>query len=193
GLTFLDPFDTNEFIKYRNENLFYPFASKEEWEITDFLLCSPLSMAAIDVFLKLSLIQKLHLSFSNARELRSHAEMLPSRPSWKCQIIPSTYPMKYLIQLFWRDPVKCLEGLFSNPLFHDKLDFTPHCVYTMAVHLVQVYSEWMTGDAAWEMQTQFPRGATVLGTVLSSDKKNITTMTGARLAHLLLLRLANIY
>ncbi|KAG2115445.1 hypothetical protein DEU56DRAFT_689561, partial [Suillus clintonianus] len=37
-----------------------------------------------------------------------------------------------------------------------------------------------------------PRGATILGTVLSSDKTNITTMTGARLAHPLLLGLANI-
>ncbi|KAG1785392.1 uncharacterized protein HD556DRAFT_1202432, partial [Suillus plorans] len=39
---------------------------------------------------------------------------------------------------------------------------------------------------------QFPRGATVLSAVLSSDKTNITTMTGARLAHLLLLGLTNI-
>ncbi|KAG2746321.1 hypothetical protein P692DRAFT_20739544, partial [Suillus brevipes Sb2] len=34
---------------------------------------------------------------------------------------------------------------------------------------------------------------TVLGTVLSSDKTNITTMTGARLAHPLLLGLAIIH
>jgi len=42
------------------------------------------------------------------------------------------------------------------------------------------------------VQSQFPAGATVLGTVLSSDKTNITTMTGARIAHPLLLGLANI-
>ncbi|KAG2068447.1 hypothetical protein BDR04DRAFT_966015, partial [Suillus decipiens] len=36
-----------------------------------------------------------------------------------------------------------------------------------------------------------PRGATVLGTILLSDKTNITTMTGARVAHPLL-GLANI-
>ncbi|KAG1847688.1 hypothetical protein DFJ58DRAFT_843132 [Suillus subalutaceus] len=193
GLTFLDVFDADEYAEYRKENLFYPFASKEEQEISDFLLCSPLSMAAIDVFLKLPLIQKLQLSFSNARELRSHVEMLPSGPSWKCQIIPSTHPTKYLIQLFWRDPIEFLESLFSNPLFHDKLDFVPHRVYTMVAHLMRVYSEWTTGDAALEMQTQFPRGATVLGAVLSSDKTNITTMTGARIAHPLLLGLANIH
>ncbi|KAG0702891.1 hypothetical protein DFH29DRAFT_804305 [Suillus ampliporus] len=192
GLTFLDLFDADEYAEYRKENLFYPFAAKEEWEVGDFLLRSSLSMAAINEFLKLPMIQKLRLSFSNARELRSRAEMLPSGPNWKCQVIPSAYPTKHPIQLFWRDPIECLESLFSNPLFHDKLDFIPRRMYKTAAHLLWVYSEWLTGDAAWEMQTQFPRGATVLGTVLSSDKTNITTMTGARIAHPLLLGLANI-
>ncbi|KAG1770780.1 hypothetical protein EV702DRAFT_952803, partial [Suillus placidus] len=100
-----------------------PFASKEEWEIGDFPLCSPLSMAAIDAFLKLPLV-------STSLHILHHVEMLPSGPSWKCQIIPLTHPTKYLIQLFWRDPIECLDSLFSNPLFHDKLDFVPHCVYT---------------------------------------------------------------
>ncbi|KAG0693661.1 hypothetical protein DFH29DRAFT_762430, partial [Suillus ampliporus] len=176
----------------RKDNLFYPFASKEEWEVADYLLHSSLSMAAIDKFLKLCMIQNLQLSFSNARELRSHAEMLPSRPSCKCQTIPSIHPTKLPIHLFWRDPVECLESLFSNPLFHDKLDFIPRRVYKTAARLLRVYSEWLTGDSAWDMQSQYPRGATILGTVLSSDKTNITTMTGARITHPLLLGLANI-
>ncbi|KAG2738405.1 hypothetical protein P692DRAFT_201731226 [Suillus brevipes Sb2] len=36
------------------------------------------------------------------------------------------------------------------------------------------------------------KGATILGSVLSSDKTNVMTMTGARVTHLLLLGLANI-
>ncbi|KAG0695794.1 hypothetical protein DFH29DRAFT_879790 [Suillus ampliporus] len=192
GLTFLDVFDTDEYAEYRKDNLFYPFASKEEWEVADYLLCSSLSMAAIDEFLKLRMIQNLQLSFSNARELHSHAEMLPSRPSWKCQIIPSIHLTKLPIRLFWRDPVECLESLFSNPLFHDKLNFIFHHVYKMAARLLRVYSEWLTGDSAWDMQSQYPRGATILSTVLSSNKTNITTMTGTRIAHPLLLSLANI-
>ncbi|KAG0696681.1 hypothetical protein DFH29DRAFT_812710, partial [Suillus ampliporus] len=94
--------------------------------------------------------------------------------------------------LFWRDPVECLETLFSNPLFHNKLDFVPHRVYKTAAWLTRVYSEWLTGDSAWEFQSQVPRGTTILGTILSSDKTNITTMTGARVAHPLLLSLTNI-
>ncbi|KAG0700898.1 hypothetical protein DFH29DRAFT_1000703 [Suillus ampliporus] len=193
GLTFLDLFDVDEYAEYMKENLFYPFTAKEEWEVGDFILRSSLSMAAIDEFLKLPMIQKLHLSFSNARELQSRVEMLPSGPNWKCQLIPSAYPTKHPIRLFWRDPIECLESLLSNPLFHDKLDFIPRRVYKTAVHLLRVYLEWLTGDAAWEMQTQFPRGATVLGTMLSSNKTNVTTMMGARIAHPLLLGLANIW
>ncbi|KAG2087543.1 uncharacterized protein F5147DRAFT_781308 [Suillus discolor] len=197
GLMFLDLFDADEYAEYRKDNLFYPFASKEEWEIADFLLHSPLSMAAINEFLALPmslilLIRRLKLLFSTTQELRSRAEMLPKGPSWKCQIIPSLHHTKNPIQLFWRDPVECLEALFSNPLFHDKLDFVPRRVYTTAARLTRVYSEWLTGDSAWEFQSQVPRGATILGTILSSDKTNITTMTGARVAHPLLLGLANI-
>ncbi|KAG2127501.1 hypothetical protein DEU56DRAFT_872775 [Suillus clintonianus] len=179
GVTFLDLFDADEYAECRKENLFYPFASREEWEVADFLRRFPLSMAAINQFLELPMIHRLKLSFRNAKELRSRAEMLPKGPSWK-------------------DPVECLESLFSNPLFHDQLDFVPHCVYTTSARLLRVYSEWLTGDSAWEIQDQLPGGATVLGTVrnmtvLSSDKMNITNMTGARVAHPLLLGLTNIH
>ncbi|KAG2051089.1 hypothetical protein BDR06DRAFT_1061819, partial [Suillus hirtellus] len=118
GTTFLDIFDADEYVDCRKDNLFYPFASRNEWEVADFLL--------------------------------------------------------------------------RNPLFHDKLNFVPHCVYTTAARVLHVYSEWLTGDFTWDIQNQLPRGATILGTVLSSDKTNVTTMTGARVAHPLLLGLANI-
>jgi len=56
GSTFLDLFDADEYAECRVDNLYYPFASKEEWEIADYLLRSSLSMAAIDEFLKLSMV-----------------------------------------------------------------------------------------------------------------------------------------
>ncbi|KAG2353500.1 hypothetical protein BDR07DRAFT_1383084 [Suillus spraguei] len=89
GVTFLDLFDADEYAECRKENIFYPFASKEEWEVANFLLHSPLSMAAINQFLEFPMIHQLKLSFHNAKELRSHAEMLPKGLSWKCQTIPS--------------------------------------------------------------------------------------------------------
>ena len=41
-------------------------------------------------------------------------------------------------------------------------------------------------------QTQLPSGATLLGTILSSDKTTISAMTGNHMVHLLLISLANI-
>jgi hypothetical protein len=59
-LMFLDLFDMDEYAAYRKDNLFYPFASKEEWEITDFLLHSPLSMAATNEFLAFPIVSALY-------------------------------------------------------------------------------------------------------------------------------------
>ena len=61
-------------------------------------------------------------------------------------------PTKSLVQLFYCNSVKCLEVLFQHPLFHDKLDFVPHRVYRTAERMVCVYSEWMTGNVAWDIQ-----------------------------------------
>src|ERR1700733_13346939 len=42
-------------------------------------------------------------------------------------------------------------------------------------------------------QDQLPKEATLLGVVLSSDKTNISAMTGGRIAHPLLISLANLF
>ncbi|KAG1836785.1 hypothetical protein DFJ58DRAFT_846769 [Suillus subalutaceus] len=47
-------------------------------------------------------------------------------------------------------------------------------------------------DDAWNMQSGLPPGATLLGTILSSDKMNISVLTGNHVAHPLLVSLANI-
>ena len=75
---------------------------------------------------------------------------------------------------------------------------------------MRMYSEWMSGNHAWEMQVgvfimpidcgqiyydfqmNIPPGASLIGTILLSDKTNITAMTGGRIAHPLLISLANI-
>ncbi|KAF9225584.1 hypothetical protein BS17DRAFT_699757, partial [Gyrodon lividus] len=119
-------------------------------------------------------------------------ELLPTGPRWQCRIIPTTHPTTEPVCLYWRDPLDCIEALLNNPCFADKLDFAPQCVYTTAEKLVHMYSEWLTGQAAWDMQSQLPAGATLLGTILSSDQTNISNMTGGRCAHPLLISVANI-
>ena len=56
GKTFLEEFNTDPHAAARGDNLYYPFASKEEWELASFLLLSGLSMASITKFLSLKLV-----------------------------------------------------------------------------------------------------------------------------------------
>lgn len=56
GPTFMDRFDTDSQAGQRQENLYYPFLSREEWSLASWLLCSGLSMRAIDDFLALPIV-----------------------------------------------------------------------------------------------------------------------------------------
>ena len=49
-------FSSDEDAEARSTNPYYPFLSKGEWEIAEFLSCSGLSMKIIDKFLSLSLV-----------------------------------------------------------------------------------------------------------------------------------------
>ncbi|KIK27112.1 hypothetical protein PISMIDRAFT_47509, partial [Pisolithus microcarpus 441] len=80
GLTFMDKFFADEYSELRKENIFYPFASREDWQIASWLLRSHLSMAAIDSFLSLELVGYIsHLCL--------HAEMLPPGPCWQSHVL----------------------------------------------------------------------------------------------------------
>lgn len=54
--TFMEEFDRDRYAGERVENLYYPFASRDEWEFAAFLLRSDLSMASIDSLLSLDLV-----------------------------------------------------------------------------------------------------------------------------------------
>jgi hypothetical protein len=56
GNTFMDGFDSDEYASARIQNLYYPFDSKDEWELASFLLLSNLSMSSINKFLSLALV-----------------------------------------------------------------------------------------------------------------------------------------
>ncbi|KAF8871276.1 hypothetical protein CPB84DRAFT_1818218 [Gymnopilus junonius] len=186
GKTFMDCFDMDEHAKKRSENLYYPFAMWSEWQLVSFLLRSSLSMSAIDEFLKLDLV----------------AEILPSGPHWLYRSMPTAFPTKNSIHLYYRNPLECLESLLNSPLLKDHIKFSPVRLFETAEKLMRVYTKWLSGDAAWFMQarssnlcpsfSKLPPGATLLGTILSSDKTNISNMTGGHVAHPLLISLANL-
>lgn len=63
GMTFMDLFDSDTNAHFRQDIPYYPFTSREEWEIASFLLRSDLSMNAIDEFLKLAMVRPLILLY----------------------------------------------------------------------------------------------------------------------------------
>jgi hypothetical protein len=225
--TFMRQFDQDPHAAHRTKNLYYPFASRGEWQLGFFLISCGMSMNLINQFLRLELVRftihsavfiaqpfyqvrHLSLSFNTAKELRARVELLPSGPPWQAKPMQDIHPTKSPVTLYYRNPLECVQSLLQNPCLVNELEFAPYRVYQSAEKAVRVYSEWMSGDHAWEMQvgvfivlldcgriyydfqTNIPPGASLIGTILSSDKTNITAMTGGRIAHPLLISLANI-
>ncbi|KAI6018236.1 hypothetical protein PISMIDRAFT_629398, partial [Pisolithus microcarpus 441] len=192
GSTFANKFDVDKFSKHRSLNIYYPFASSGDWELGSWLLCSGLSMSVINTFLSLSLIKKLPLSFHTANELCGQAKLLPSGPCWKLQEIQTLHPTKRLVMLYWHNPLELVQFLFNNPEFQDIMELSPYCLYDSAAHLHHIYTEWMSGEDAWSMQSQIPQGTTLLGTIISSDKTTISVLTGDCVTHPPLISLGSI-
>ncbi|KIK16208.1 hypothetical protein PISMIDRAFT_82959, partial [Pisolithus microcarpus 441] len=192
GQTFLARFRLDIYASRHQQNLYYPFASLGDWEIVNFLLTSRLSMRAIDEFLSLHLTNSLPLSFSTAKELRSRAEILPSGPRWNARVVPTTHPTKSPVTLYYHDSLDCVESLFNHPLFVQTMDYLPFRLFTTAERIVRVFTEWMSSDGAWDLQLKFPEGSTLCSVILSSDKTHITNMCSGKVAHPLLISLANI-
>lgn len=63
GDNFMSGFDGDQYAGMREENLYYPWASRPEWELAAFLLRSSLSMAAIDQLLTLDLVSTFDLFY----------------------------------------------------------------------------------------------------------------------------------
>ncbi|KAJ7435753.1 hypothetical protein FB451DRAFT_1344717 [Mycena latifolia] len=192
GTTFMDDFHKDEHADKRAENLYYPFASFEEWEMASWLIRANIPVATTNEFLKLKMVKGMSLSFATSKDLRSRVEILPKGPQWKAKPWKTLFPTKRPLSLFYRDPVELLESLLQNPLVQSHIHYTPFRLYKTAAKTMRVYTEWLSGNTAWNMQEKIPEGATIIGTVTSSDKTQISSMTGNRVAYPLLLSTANI-
>jgi hypothetical protein len=92
------------------------------------------------------------LSFSTSKDLRSRVEILPSVPQWKSKPWPTLVKTHRPLTLYYRNPLELLESLLQNPLVQDHLHYTPFRKFEVAEKAMRVYSEWLSGDVAWEMQ-----------------------------------------
>ena len=100
-------------------------------------------------------IKQARVTFRTAKDLRSRVEMLPAIPEWKFKVVSLTgHTTKEPTLLFYCDSLDCVEYLFGNPTFSNRIDFSPTRLYRNLEQTIRMYTEWMTGNSAWEMQVQ---------------------------------------
>lgn len=44
--------------------------------------------------------------------------------------------------------------LMRNPLLQDQLELAPYHIFKTAEKSMRIYTEWLSGDAAWAMQVR---------------------------------------
>jgi hypothetical protein len=166
---FMNRFHQDEHADKRTDNLYYPFASPDEWQMVQWMTSANLSVQETNRFLKLRMVRalpptkkyiisaalqvkKMNLSFSTSKALRSRIETLPRGPQWKAKPWTSPFPLKRPLILYYRDPLELIESLLQNPLIQSHIHYSPVRLYTTAERVMRKYNEWLSGDVAWEMQ-----------------------------------------
>ena len=85
--TFMDRFNDDKYSGFRATNIYYPFAGKNEWELSSFLLSSGLSMRKIDDFLRLKMV--IILFFISSQRTSSQTK----DPGCQCLVFYSKGPL----------------------------------------------------------------------------------------------------
>jgi hypothetical protein len=83
--------------------------------------------------------------------------MLPKGPGWHCEIWEvegsevdeEGNKRKETVELWKRDPVKCIRDLIANPAFAEHMRFEPERLYEDEEGTKPIFSEMWTGEW-WE-------------------------------------------
>ncbi|KAI6095192.1 hypothetical protein F5141DRAFT_1191401 [Pisolithus sp. B1] len=132
--------------------------------------------------------------FENAHSLLKYVDKLHTGLAWTCEMIDvegdiiaedGTLKHKQL-ELWWHDPVECMQELMGNPAFWEVMLYVPKHAYTDAKGENCIYDEMWTGDWWWNVQKKLPEGAMVAPVILLSDKMTLPVQCQV-LAHAMLL------
>ncbi|KAF8875514.1 hypothetical protein BD779DRAFT_1613422 [Infundibulicybe gibba] len=177
-----------------------PFASQEEWDLAVWLMKN-VGQKSTDEFLKLRATRdRMNLSFQNNRAFLKKVDALPAGPQWECEII--TAPGDQVgedgeivgeeMELWYRNPIECIQELVGNPAFSNSTSFVPERVYTSSDGDERIYDEMWTGDWWWNTQGKLPDGAAIAPLILSSDKTQLSQFQGDKKAWPVYLTIGNI-
>jgi hypothetical protein len=163
----------------QNKAPWYPFKSLSEWELARWLVESGVTGKKIESFLKLEKVcqsldsislwntypytqirGKAELQFQNRREFLVFIDSLPPGPKFMCtprKIMGDIVNLKgeaevQYVELWRRDPIKCIRELIGNPNFNGRIDYAPTHRYRNQNHSNREYSEMSTATWWWKIQ-----------------------------------------
>ncbi|KAI6007567.1 hypothetical protein F5J12DRAFT_905481 [Pisolithus orientalis] len=138
-----------------NNNQWAPFQNKNKWDLACFLMKN-MGQTRINEFLKLSLVHESGVNFSSAYTVTEDG-------SWRWE----------QVELWHRDPVKCVMELISNLAFQDAMAYIPEHAYMDSNGTNCIYDEMWTADWWWDVQGKLLASATVTPVILLSDKTSL--------------------
>ncbi|KAG0693995.1 hypothetical protein DFH29DRAFT_985378 [Suillus ampliporus] len=152
------------FANAEEENLYHPFTSKMDWEVTRWanfvdLVCEHLS-----------------LSFKNVNGLNSIVdhELPTGRPKFKREQIVVAGEA---FDVYYRNIIECVRSLYGDPDFTRYLAFAPERHYTDKDETVHLFHDMHTGKWWWDTQKKLDQhcpGGTIIPIIISSDKTQVT-------------------
>lgn len=98
------------------------------------------------------LVEKLGLSYKNSKELDWIInDSLPGRPRFRRD---SIVVGSETCEVYHRDAIECIKGLFGDPTFAPYLQLAPEKHYTDDTKDVRVYHDMYTGKWWWSTQVR---------------------------------------
>lgn len=100
--------------------------------------------------------------FHNACSLLQNVDLLPSGPSWHCELIGvkgnetdgKGALLTDTLELWWRDPVECVCALMGNPAFQGSMVYAPEKVYTNGKCDTAIIDDAWTASWWWDTQVR---------------------------------------
>ncbi|KAF8876086.1 hypothetical protein BD779DRAFT_1613361 [Infundibulicybe gibba] len=158
-------------------NPYSPFTSKIDWEIAQWAkFRGPSSTAFTELMAIDGLVDKLGLSFKNSKELNRIIDKgLPERPAFERHSIEVGGE---IFDVYFRDIMACIKGLYSDPDFAPYLIHAPERHYVDESQQMRMYHDMNTGEWWWSTQASLDRdtgpGGTIIPIILSTDKTQLT-------------------
>lgn len=101
-------------------------------------------------------------SFHNARKLYQYIDELPIGPGWTHEIRsvdgdgknPDGTTLTEEVELWYRDPVECIQEIMADRAFEGAMAYAPERVYADGEGKERIFDEMWTADWWWNIQVR---------------------------------------